>query len=111
MQARFSRESLSLYHSLALKAVNAQTAGGEWPTYGGDLGHTRYAPFDQIDATNFAALEIAWRFSVANMGPTPETRFQSTPLVIDGVLYTTVGRAEPSRPSMLPPASNSGSMR
>jgi len=25
------------------------------------------------------------------MGPTPETRFQSTPLVVDGVLYTTGG--------------------
>ena len=25
-------------------------ANGEWPTYGGDLGHTRYAPLDQINA-------------------------------------------------------------
>jgi quinoprotein glucose dehydrogenase len=69
----------------------ATTATGEWPSYGGDLGHTRYAPLEQINAGNFASLEVAWRFSVANLGPMPETRFQSTPLVIDGVLYTTGG--------------------
>ena len=32
--------------------------GGEWPTYGGDLGHTRYAALDQIDADNFSELEL-----------------------------------------------------
>ena len=66
-------------------------AGGEWPTYGGDLGHTRYAPLDQITADNFADLEIAWRFRTDNLGPVPEFRFQSTPLVVDGVLYSTAG--------------------
>jgi quinoprotein glucose dehydrogenase len=76
---------------LGAQASNAQTAQGEWPTYGGDLGHTRYAPLEQINASNFGSLEIAWRYSVANLGPTPETRFQSTPLVVDGVLYTTGG--------------------
>jgi len=76
---------------LALDALQAQTARGEWPTYGGDLGSTRYAPLEQINASNFGSLEVAWRFSVANMGPTPEMRFQSTPLVVDGVLYTTGG--------------------
>jgi quinoprotein glucose dehydrogenase len=72
-------------------SVSAQTSNGEWPSYGGDLGHTRYAPFAQIDASNFGRLEVAWRFGVANLGPTPETRFQSTPLMVDGVLYTTGG--------------------
>jgi quinate dehydrogenase (quinone) len=76
---------------LAATSVRAQTGTGEWPAYGGDRGHTRYSPLDQINASNFGTLEVAWRFSVANMGPTPETRFQSTPLVVDGVLYTTGG--------------------
>jgi quinoprotein glucose dehydrogenase len=69
----------------------AQTANGEWPSYGGDLAHTRYAPLDQIDASNFGSLTVAWRFSTVNLGPTPEYRFQSTPVVVDGVLYTTGG--------------------
>ena len=45
------------------------TAAGEWPTYGGDLGHTRYSPLDQINATNFSKLEVAWRFKTDNLGP------------------------------------------
>jgi quinoprotein glucose dehydrogenase len=73
--------------------ANAQqgTTAGEWPSYGGDLGHTRYAPLDQINAANFSELELAWTFKTDNFGPTPEYRFQSTPLMIDGVLYTTAG--------------------
>ena len=35
---------------------------GEWPSYGGDLGGTKYSGLDQIDATNFDDLEIAWRW-------------------------------------------------
>jgi quinoprotein glucose dehydrogenase len=69
----------------------AQTANGEWPSYGGDPAHTRYAPLEQIDASNFGSLTIAWRFNTANLGPTPEYRFQSTPVMVDGVLYTTGG--------------------
>src|SRR5882672_1980765 len=64
---------------------------GEWRTYGGDLGNTRYAALDQINAANFNRLEIAWRFKTYNLGPTPEYNFQSTPLMVDGVVYTTAG--------------------
>ncbi len=73
--------------------LGAQTGapGGEWPTYGGDLGHTRYAALDQIDAGNFDELEIAWRFKTDNLGPVPEYQFQSTPLMVNGVVYTTAG--------------------
>jgi quinoprotein glucose dehydrogenase len=64
---------------------------GEWPTYGGDLGHTRYSALDQIDSSNFNELEIAWRFKTDNLGPLPEYRFQSTPLMVDGIIYSTGG--------------------
>ena len=64
---------------------------GEWTTYGGDLGNTRYAPLDQITAANFSPLEIAWRFKVDNLGPRPEFNLQSTPLMVKGVLYSTGG--------------------
>jgi len=37
------------------------TATGEWPTYGGDLANSKYSPLDQINASNFASLKIAWR--------------------------------------------------
>ena len=64
---------------------------GEWPTYGGDLGHTRYSGLDQIDSSNFSELEIAWTFDAANFGPSPEYRYQSTPLMVNGRIYTTAG--------------------
>ena len=91
MQTRLTRAVPIVCSLFALPAAHAQTGTGEWPAYGGDRGHTRYAPLEQINASNFGSLEIAWRFSVANMGPTPEARLQSTPLVVDGVLYTTGG--------------------
>ena len=73
--------------------TRAQTGAksSEWPTYGGDLGHTRYSPADQINAQNFSKLEIAWRFKTDNLGPRPETQFESTPLMVNGVLYSTGG--------------------
>jgi quinoprotein glucose dehydrogenase len=81
-----------LYTGL-VPAVHAQrgAVGGEWPTYGGDLGHTRYAPLEQIDASNFNRLEIAWRFKTDSLGPNREFNFQSTPLMVDGVIYSTAG--------------------
>jgi quinoprotein glucose dehydrogenase len=97
MSTRCPRAATIVLSLIAASLASAQTRGdgttatGEWPAYGGDLGHTRYAPLEQIDATNFGSLAIAWRFSVANLGPTPEARLQSTPLVVDGVLYTTGG--------------------
>jgi quinoprotein glucose dehydrogenase len=74
-------------------SVRAQSGAknGEWRTYGGDLGHTRYAPLDQINAGNFNKLEVAWRFKTDNLGPRPEYQFESTPLMVNGVLYSTAG--------------------
>jgi len=64
---------------------------GEWRTYGGDLGNTHYSPLDQINASNFDKLEIAWRFSTRSLGPRPEFNLETTPLMANGVLYATAG--------------------
>ena len=94
----FNRYSLlcpAFFVLLVLVSANTSAqkgaADGEWAAYGGDLGHTRYAPLQQIDADNFETLEVAWRFKTDNLGPRPEYRFQSTPLMVDGVLYSTAG--------------------
>ena len=63
----------------------------EWPHYGGNLAAQRYSPLAQIDRSNVAELEVAWRFSTGNYGPRPEQRNETTPLMVNGVLYTTVG--------------------
>ena len=64
---------------------------GEWPTYGGDLGQTRYSALNQINASNFNNLELAWSFNTSHLGPRPEFNLQSTPIMVKGVLYTTGG--------------------
>ena len=97
------------------------TSNGEWRSYAGDIGGKKYSPLDQIDASNFTDLEIAWEWmSVDNrvskstpgggewsaplgtivdalVTETPDlyrpghlpsaTGFQSTPLMVGGVLY------------------------
>ena len=67
------------------------TARGEWPHYAADWRGSRYSPLDQIDASNFSTLEVAWRFKPDSFGPTPEFNLEGTPLMIGGVLYTTAG--------------------
>src|SRR6266545_4710156 len=64
---------------------------GEWPTYGGDLASTRYSPLDQITKENFNKLEVAWRFKTDALGPRPEFNFEGTPLMVDGIVYSTAG--------------------
>jgi len=73
--------------------MNAQSGAknGEWRTYGGDLGNTRYSPLNQINASNFDKLQIAWRFNTASLGPRPEFNLEATPLMVGGVIYTVAG--------------------
>jgi hypothetical protein len=35
---------------------------GEWRSYAGDTGSTKYSPLDQITASNFGDLEIRWQW-------------------------------------------------
>ncbi len=53
-------------------AVSAQETGqwqtygtenGEWRSYSGNIAGQKYSPLDQIDASNFNDLEIAWRWT------------------------------------------------
>ena len=67
------------------------TKDGEWPHYNGDIRGTRYSPLDQINASNFNKLEVAWRFKTDSLGPRPEYKLEGTPIMIKGVLYTTGG--------------------
>ena len=45
------------------------TENGEWRYLGGDAGHTRSSPLDQINGDNFADLEVAWLWRGDNFGP------------------------------------------
>jgi quinoprotein glucose dehydrogenase len=93
--SRYARflTAVTIVCTLSVGTLGGQMGGvnGEWRAYGGDSGHTRYAPLTQIDASNFSKLVVAWRFKTDHLGPRPEFMFEGTPVMANGVLYTTAG--------------------
>jgi quinoprotein glucose dehydrogenase len=53
-----------------------------WPAYGGAPEGTHYSSLSQINRTNVTQLKIAWTFDTHEEGG-----LQTSPLIIDGVLY------------------------
>jgi quinoprotein glucose dehydrogenase len=78
---------------IAQRGLEAQSAPpvGEWRYIGGDVFHSRYSPLDQITAANFEKLQVAWTWRGDNFGPKVDYLFRSTPIYVDGVLYTVAG--------------------
>ena len=95
-RSRFGCGVLALAVLLGLPSSgSAQLTGtenGEWRYLGGDAGHTRSSPLNQINASNFSKLKVAWIFRGDNFGPGIEYTSRSTPVFVDGVLYTVVGQ-------------------
>jgi quinoprotein glucose dehydrogenase len=78
--------------TLAISLAAQQGAtNGEWRRTGGDAGSTRYSPVDQITAENVRNLRIAWTWRGDNFGSGPEFKSETTPIMVDGVLYFTAG--------------------
>ena len=81
-------------------AAQTGAVDGQWRSYGGDLGHTKYSPLDQINEDNIESLEVAWtwmsvdedlkaRNEVMRRGSFQTYAYEVTPLYVNGVLYTT----------------------
>src|SRR5262245_39384995 len=83
--------TLSVALSRPQNTGQPSTKNGEWPYYTADLKGTKYSPLDQINATNFKELEVAWRFKTDNLGTRPEYKLEGTPLMVKGILYATGG--------------------
>jgi len=66
------------------KYQNPGLGGGrlDWPSYGGDPANHHYSPLVQINRENVKRLAVAWSFDTREEGG-----LQSTPIVVDGVLY------------------------
>jgi quinoprotein glucose dehydrogenase len=84
---------LALFSTAGWSQAGGQpsTKNGEWPHYTADLNGTKYSPLDQINASNFNKLEVAWRLKTDNYGTRPEFKLEGTPIMIKGVLYATAG--------------------
>lgn len=81
--------------AVAIARSQARVPAREWRYFGGDKAFTRYSPLDQITRDNVKNLRVVWRRSAVNEELTqafPDLRvnnyLRSTPIVIDGVLYT-----------------------
>src|SRR5438128_70769 len=89
---------VALVLGIAMTAAQQGARGGEWTSYGGDAGTTKYAPLDQINKGNVSRLRVAWQRPAVD--PSISSRvpnfsfsgnFRATPLMIGGVLYSPNG--------------------
>jgi glucose dehydrogenase len=62
-----------------------------WTDFNGNLAAQRYSPLTVINADNVKQLQIAWRWQAGMFGPSPELKNVSSPIVVDGLMYATVG--------------------
>ena len=76
---------------LALDGQDRGTPDGEWRYWGADAWSTRYSPLDQIDASNFEDLRLAWTWRGDNFGTEVVNLTRATPIYVDGMLYTVHG--------------------
>lgn len=88
--------SLALFEGVGLAQetigqARSAPANSEWRGYANDLASTRYSALDQIDATNFNQLQVAWSFNSNALGPRVDVNWQSTPIIANGRLFTTAG--------------------
>jgi quinoprotein glucose dehydrogenase len=63
-------------------------AGDDWRVTGGEPGNSRYSALSQITRENVARLQIAWTYRTDD-APSNRSEIQATPIVVNGVLYTT----------------------
>ena len=75
----------------ALMALASESPEVDWPVYGGDQGGTKYSRLTDVNPSNVSRLKAAWEWKTGEKAlPAHGTRpgnFQTTPLMIDNVLY------------------------
>lgn len=69
---------------MAAAALPAPVTFSNWTTYGGTSEELRFSPLTSINAQNAASLGLAWDYEFDTA-----RGMEATPLVQDGVLYTT----------------------
>lgn len=66
------------------RILGAEGEPGHWLTYSGGYRAHRFSPLKQITLENAARLKPAWVCQIRGGG-----QFQTSPLVVDGVMYVT----------------------
>jgi alcohol dehydrogenase (cytochrome c) len=62
---------------------NAQREPQNWLSYSATLDNQRHSLLDQVNTSNVASLELQWVWQARSL-----EKFEATPLVVDGILYT-----------------------
>lgn len=66
------------------RQLNAGKEPNNWPMYWGDLAGTHFSQLTEITNANVKNLQAQWTIPMAGDG-----QIQATPLVVDGIIYTT----------------------
>jgi alcohol dehydrogenase (cytochrome c)/quinohemoprotein ethanol dehydrogenase len=69
----------------AARLLAADKEPGNWMSYGRTYDEQRFSPLKLIDAANVSQLKLAWHYDL----PVDARAQESTPLIIDGVMYVT----------------------
>src|SRR6266446_1925198 len=95
MKRLLSVLTIVLAASLTVVAVQRAESSRqvEWLYYGGDQAGTKYSPLTDVNAGNVQRLQVTWQWkhfdAPIEQYKTFPGQFESTPLMIDGVLYVT----------------------
>ena len=73
----------SAHEGVAMVRGNAP---GEWRYWGGDAWSTRYSSLDQVNASNFSQLQVAWEWKAGQFGS--DEYYRTTPLFANGRILT-----------------------
>jgi len=69
----------------------------EWLSWGNDPGGSKYSSLKQINKSNVSQLKVAWTYHTGDVSDGTnipvKSAFETTPLMVDGVLYLTTSFA------------------
>jgi quinoprotein glucose dehydrogenase len=84
--------ALPSQNSPGMTDPSLQTAGADWPDYGGTNAAWRYSPLTQINPANVGKLEKVWEVHTGGLPTNPNyTKLygtENTPLKVGNLLYT-----------------------
>ena len=94
LELAFATSVIGLVAGPSLAQGNRTSATGQWRQFSADLQGTKYSLLDQVTKENADQLRVVWRWPSPDRDIEPlnplwrASKYQDTPLVIDGVMYT-----------------------
>ena len=79
-----------MHWGIARGQFSTNPSGQEWHSYGNDMGGQRFSPLKQINRSNVDQLQRAWTYKVQAFPGSGVVAFESTPLMVNDVLYFAV---------------------